>query len=170
VDTFRSIHFPTIMPSLRAATRVEHQARFDHFHAELAPVLIDFIDALGIEPAHEVLTQAVDYLPYVERALSEMAIADEDDRTWLLVRMMYFIGEYFAQRYGGHWYVDQAPGSRMFGRCVVGKFGKLANGALAVDPFEIASAYVDLPCPRPLTGLVADVASALAGASGQGLH
>ena len=42
---------PHTMPSLQAATPVERQARFDNFYGELAPVLIDFIDALGIEPA-----------------------------------------------------------------------------------------------------------------------
>ena len=157
------------MPSQQAATP-ERPASFDTFHAELAPVLIDFIDALGIEPAQEVLKQAGDYLPYVERALSEMAIADAEDRNWLLVRMIYYIGEYFAQQYGGHWYVNDTPGSHVFGRCVVGKFSGLANGALLVDPFEIASAYVDLPCPRPLAALVAEVESSLAGASGAGLH
>jgi hypothetical protein len=158
------------MPLQQAATPVEHQAKFDHFHAELAPVLIDFIDALGIEPAHEVLRQAGDYLPYVERALAEMAIADADDRNWLLVRMMYFIGEYFAQQYGGYWYVNQSADPHLVGRCVVGKFSHFANGALMVDPFDIASAYVDLPCPRPLGMLVAAVESALVGANGQGMH
>ncbi|MFL6659194.1 MAG: hypothetical protein ACJ8GW_14035, partial [Massilia sp.] len=83
------------MPSLHAPTALERQVRFDHFHAELGPVLTDFIDALGIEPAQEVLLKAGDYLPYVEMALSDMAIADADDRSWLLVRMMYYIGEYF---------------------------------------------------------------------------
>ena len=158
------------MPSQHAVTAVEHQVSFDHFHAELAPVLTDFIDALGIEPAHEVLKQAGDYLPYVERALSDMAIADADDRSWLLVRMMYYIGEYFAQQYGGHWYVNETVGAASFGRCVVGKFSKFANGALMVDPLEVASKYVDLPCPRPLAALVGAVESSLAGASGPGLH
>ena len=163
------------MPSQQAATPVERQAKFDHFHAELAPVLIDFIDALGIEPAHEVLRQAGDYLPYVERALAEMAIADAEDRSWLLVRMMYFIGEYFAQQYGGYWYVIEGADAEsadlnMFGCCVVGKFNKFANGALMVDPFEVASAYVDLPCPRPLAMLIAAVESGLIGANGQGMH
>ena len=154
------------MPS-QQATPVERQASFDHFHAELAPVLVDFIDALGIEPAREVLRQAGHYLPYVERALSEMAIADEDDRNWLLVRMSYFVGEYFAQQYGGVWLIDEAAGSRSFGRCVVGKF---SNGGPLVDPLAIASAYVALPCPRPLAALVAAAEASLAGATGQGLH
>lgn len=157
------------MPS-QQATPVERQTRFDHFHAALAPVLTDFIDALGIEPAHEVLTQAGNYLPFVERALSEMAIADEDDRNWLLVRMMYYIGEYFAQQYGGYWYLNETVGSPWYGRCVVGKFSKFANGAQMIDPMEVASAYVNLPCPRPLASLVAEVESGLIGASGSGLH
>jgi len=148
------------MPSQHAATPVEGQVRLDDFHAELAPVLVNFIDALGIEPAQEVLTQAGQYLPYVERALKDMAVADEGDRSWLVVRMTYFIGEYFAQQYGGHWHVDETQGSRSFGRYVVGKF---ANGAITVDPAEIASAYVDLPCPRPLAVLVARVESGMAG-------
>lgn len=158
------------MPSPHVATPVERESSFDKFHAALGPVLIDFIDALGIEPAQDVLRQAGDYLPYVERALSEMAIADADDRDWLLVRMMYYIGEYFAQQYGGRWYVNDTPGSHLFGRCVVGKFSKLANRALQIDPFDIASSYVDLPCPRPLAALVGEVESSLAGASGAGLH
>jgi hypothetical protein len=158
------------MPSQQAATPVERQARFDHFHAELAPVLVEFIDALGIEPSQEVLTQAGDYLPFVEKALAEMAIADADDRSWLLVRMMYFVGEYFAQRYGGYWYVEETPGAREFGRCVVGKFSKFATVGLVVDPFAIASEYVDGPFPRPLAPLVAAVEVRLAGSGRAGMH
>ena len=155
------------MPSQQAATSFERQASFDHFHAELAPVLVDFIDALGIAPAQEVLRQAGHFLPYVEQALSEMAIADAEDRDWLLVRMTYFVGEYFAQQYGGVWLIDETAGSRSFGRCVVGKF---SNGGRTVDPLAIASAYVDLPCPRPLAALVAEGEASLAGSTGQGLH
>jgi len=158
------------MPSLQAATPVERQARFAVFHAELAPVLVDFVDALGIAPADQVLRQAGEYVPYVERALSEMAIADADDRSWLLVRMVYFIGEYFAQQYGGSWYVNETPGSPLFGRCVVGKFRTLSNSALMIDPLAIASSYVDLPCPRPLATLVAEVEAGLAGSAGCALH
>jgi hypothetical protein len=158
------------MPSQQAATSADRLASFDTFHAELAPVLIEFIDALGIEPAQEVLKQAGHYLPYVEQALCDMAIADAEDRTWLLVRMTYYIGEVFAQQYGGHWYVNEMPGARSAGRYVVGRFSAFANDTLMVDPFELASAYVDLPCPRPLAALVAAVESGLAGATGAGLH
>lgn len=158
------------MLSQQAATPVERQQKFDHFYAELAPVLVDFIDVLGIDPATEVLKQAGEYLPFVEKALQDMAIADEEDRKWLLVRMMYFIGEYFAQQYGGYWFVNETPGSRLFGRCVVGKFSKFAKGNLMVDPFEIAQTYVDSPMPRRLTGLVAGIESGMAGAGSAGLH
>ncbi len=158
------------MPSQQAATPVERQATFDHFHAELAPVLVDFIDALGIEPPQEVLTQAERYLPYVEKALAEMAIADADDRSWLLARMMYFIGEYFAQQYGGYWYVEETPESRLFGRCVVGKFSRHAKRELVVDPFEIATAYVDSACPRQLAPLVAAVEAGIVCNVSAGLH
>ena len=155
------------MPTLHAATPVERQASFDRFYADLAPVLIDFIDALGIEPAPDVLRQAGAYLPYVERALKDMEIADEDDRSWLVARMMYFIGEYFAQQYGGHWYVNETAGSPFFGRCMVGKFVRIANSGFVVDPYAIALDYVNAPCPRPLSILVAQVES---GISGPALH
>lgn len=158
------------MLSQQAATPVERQQKFDHFYAELAPVLVDFIDVLGIDPATEVLKQAGQYLPYVDKALQDMAIADEEDRKWLLVRMMYFIGEYFAQQYGGYWFVNETPGSRLFGRCVVGKFTKFAKGNLMVDPFEIAVAYVDSAMPRQLSPLVAGIESGMAGAGSAGLH
>jgi hypothetical protein len=158
------------MPSQQAATLVERQTNFDHFHAELAPVLVDFIGALGIEPPQEVLSQAGHYLPYVERALAEMAIADAEDRAWLLVRMMYFVGEYFAQQYAGHWYVEETPGARLFGRCVVGKFSKYAKGHLVIDPFEIASAYVDAPCPRQLAPLVAAAEAGIIDTGRAGMH
>lgn len=158
------------MPSQQAAPPVDRQASFDHFHAELAPVLVDFIDALGIEPPQQVLTQAGHYLPFVDKALADMAIADAEDRSWLLVRMMYFIGEYFAQQYGGHWYVEETPGARLFGRCVVGKFSKSAGGELVIDPFEIATAYVDGPFPRRLMPLVAAVESGIAGSGRAGMH
>lgn len=158
------------MLSQQAATPVERQQKFDHFYAELAPVLVDFIDVLGIDPAPEVLKQAGQYLPFVEKALQDMAIADDEDRKWLLVRMMYFIGEYFAQQYGGYWFVNETPGSRLFGRCVVGKFSKFAKGNLMVDPFEIAQTYVDSPMPRRLSGLVAGIESGMAGAGSAGLH
>jgi len=156
------------MLSQQPATPVERQAHFALLHAELAPVLVDFIDVLGIEPPREVLTCAVQYLPYVERALRDMAIADADDRSWLLARMMYYIGEYFAQRYHGMWFVNEVPGSPLFGRCVVGRFR--LHGANMIDPLELASAYVDLPCPRNLSGLVGDIEDAMQGPARPGLH
>ena len=158
------------MLSQQAVTPVERQEKFEHFYAELAPVLVDFIDVLGIDPAAEVLKQADQYLPYVEKALQDMAIADDEDRKWLLVRMMYFIGEYFAQQYGGHWFVNETPGSRLFGRCVVGNFSKFAKGNLMVDPFEIAEAYVDSAMPRQLAPLLGSIESGMAGAGSAGLH
>lgn len=155
------------MLSQQAATPVERQARFDRFYAELGPVLVDFIDVLGIEPPREVLTQAVHYLPYVDRALADMAIADADDRSWLLLRMTYLIGEIFAQRFGGYWFVNETPGSRFFGRCVVGKFR--THGGM-IDPFEIAAAYVDQACPRDLCSLVGEIEAGMAGPRAAALH
>jgi len=62
--------------------------------------------------------------------------------------------------------VNETPGSRFFGRFVVGKF-RAHEGM--IDPFEIAVAYVDQACPRDLTGLLADIEVGMAGPRA-GLH
>ena len=136
------------------------KADFGQFYQELLPALVEFIDGIGIKPAHTVLTQADQYLPYLELALREMTVA-EDDRSWLLTRMMYFIGEYFAQKHGGCWYVNDIAGSRFSGRYVVGKFAGFSDKNLMVDPAEVAQAYVDTAVPRQLSPLLSEVEAGL---------
>lgn len=130
---------------------------FPMFYNELMPSLVDFISKIGIAPSHEVLTQTPQYAPFVESALEEIAIVEADDRTWLLVRIGYFIGEYFAQKFGGFWHVNEIFESRYFGRYVVGKFSLGGNSASMIDPFEIAQVFVDSPAPRKLTALLSEV-------------
>ena len=141
-------------------------ARLAHFpmcHGELAEVLVDFIGRIGIQPAAPVLKQAVQYVPLVEQALRDMAVADEADRTWLTARIAYFAGEVFAQQYGGCWHVNDVPGSRLHARYVVWKFANTGKAAMMVDPFELAQAYVAAPAPRSLAPLLAEVRAALEG-------
>lgn len=139
------------------------KAGFQAFYNELMPSLVDFISKIGINPAHEVLNQAEKYVPFVEQALQEMAIADQADRIWLLTRVGYFFGEYFVQKYAGCWYVNELQGSRYFGRYVVGKFMKTNNLATMIDPFELAQVYVDSSTPRKFTALLSEVEAELVG-------
>lgn len=136
---------------------------FDKFYAELIPTLVEFVGNMGVSPAHEVLKNAVQFAPYLDRALENMAIADEQDKIWLLTRMGYFVGEYFVQKYGGSWYVNEIEGSRYFGRYVVGNFSRLDNAALMLDPFLISQVYVDEALPRHLEKLLAEVDAELIG-------
>lgn len=141
----------------------KQNAGFDEFYENLMPVLVDFVEKLGIDPAAEVLRHAVQYAPVVGQALEQMAVVNDHDRSWLLTRTGYFVGEYFTQKYDGHWFVNEIPNSRYFGRYVVGQFAQLNNAALMLDPFQVAQAYVDTAIPRQLEPLLASIDSELAG-------
>ena len=116
---------PEEMPTLE-----KRKAGFEQFYKELMPVVVDFVGKLGINPAHEVLKRADEFVPYLDRALQAMVVADEQDRAWLLTRMGYFIGEYFVQKHGGCWYVNEVQGSRYFGRYVVVALGPGRRGLI----------------------------------------
>lgn len=144
------------------ATLERRKAAFDGFYEQLIPALVEFVGRLGIQPAHEVLNQAAQYVPHVSTAVRDLAVEDGQDRVWLLTRMGYFIGEYFAQKYGGCWYVNDIEGSRYFARYVVGRFSRLDASSAMIDPFEVAQAYVDTKPPRQLEALISEVEAELA--------
>jgi hypothetical protein len=130
------------------------QQDFSAFYAELLPCLVDFVGKMGIQPSHEVLNHAVQLEPFMSQATAGFFIENEDDRTWFVARMGYYIGEYFVQKYAGCWYVNEIPNSRYFARFVVGKFNIPSERALMLDPFEVAAAYVSEPPPRALGNLL----------------
>ncbi|WP_061538453.1 hypothetical protein [Collimonas fungivorans] len=133
---------------------------FSRFYEELMPVLVEFVGQMGIIPGHAVLKQAAECAPYLSQALENMVIA-EDDKAWLFTRVGYFVGEYFAQKYSGAWYVNEIEGSRYFARYVVGKFSRITNPASMIDPFQIAEFYVQQPAPRHLVKLLTEVETEL---------
>ncbi|MGO4155487.1 hypothetical protein [Cupriavidus sp. YAF13] len=137
------------------------KAGFQQFYEELMPVLVDFVEKMGISPAHEVLRHAGQFAPLLDNVLQSMTVAAED-RLWLLTRMSYFIGGYFAQKYGGCWYVNEVPESQYFGHYVIGQFACLGNAAPMLDSFQVAQAFVDAPVPRSLGKLLAAVDAELA--------
>lgn len=135
----------------------QRKANFQQFYGELIPVLVDFVGKLGIDPAHEVLHNAGQFAPLLGTALRSMTVESTEDRLWLVTRMGYFIGEYFAQKHGGCWFVNEVPDSRYFGRYVVGHFASLGDALPMIDPFLVAQAYVDETVPRSLESLLATV-------------
>jgi hypothetical protein len=135
----------------------KRKANFTRFYEELIPVLVEFIGQMGITPAQEVLHHAVQYASYLGKALEQIVIANEGDRLWLTTRVGYFVGEYFAQKYAGHWYVNDICGSRYYARYVVGKFANLGNHAAMIDPFAVADVFVKQQVPRELQRLLSEV-------------
>ncbi|KPC52545.1 hypothetical protein [Amantichitinum ursilacus] len=134
----------------------KRKENFPNFFDELLTALVDFVGKLGIRPAHEVLKNAVQFGPYVDDALRDMEIKSEEDKIWVLQRIGYFIGEYFVQKFGGAWYINEITGSRYFARYVVGQFAGF-GGTTMLDPFDVAHVYVNSPAPRHLISLLAEV-------------
>jgi hypothetical protein len=128
----------------------KRKREFDAFYDELMPCLVDFVGRMGITPAHEVLRHAPMFAPNLSLALKNLVVVDEGDRVWLLTRLGYFIGEYFAQKYSGAWYVNENPSSKYLGRYVVGKFAIPSQRELNIDPFVMAEDYVATLTPRTL--------------------
>ena len=134
--------------------------RFDAFLEERMPVLVDFMERLELPNAPMVLVEASAFLPAVSQYLENQQIGPED-RAWILTRIAYFVGEWFVQKHGGCWYLNETPDTRYFLRYVVGKFTRVPNKNAMLDPFSIAETFVDSLCPSSLATLLADVESEL---------
>ena len=130
------------------------QDQFENFHNELIPSLVYFAKRPGIEPAHEILNHACAFKEPIDAALQSLAVEDNADRIWLISRVGYFIGEYFAQKFGGHWFVNDIEGSKFFTRYVVGRFTARVRPNAMIDPFDAAQACVDRPIPRSLDSVL----------------
>ena len=145
------------MKSEDAALLERRKAGFEEFYDSMLDSLVDFIEKMGIGQAHEVLKKAELFVPDLGRALERMEVCDDEDRIWLLARVGFFLGEYFAQRHDGCWYVNEIPGSRYFAQYVVGQFSRLGHPHAMIDPFQASQVYVDTPVPRDLKKLIAEV-------------
>lgn len=132
------------------------KAKFDQFYRELISALVEFVDRLGISPAHLVLKEAESYVPYMAEATRDLRSDDDKDRIWFIARVGYFIGEYLCQKLQGCWFVEDEPGSTHFARYVVGRFSSDPRVGV-VDPFELAQRYVDTEPPRDLAKLLSEV-------------
>lgn len=137
------------------ALLAERQATFREFEAERLPALIGFIETIGIAPAKHVSANAAAYLPHLTKVLSEMRCESDRERTVLSARVSEYIGEYFAQKFGGSWYVNDEPGGPTFARYLVGRFKTAPGSSAYIDPFEVGMAFARLRRPRDLAGLIA---------------
>jgi len=143
------------------ALLTQRQSTFREFEAERGAALIGFIETIGIQPAKHVGANAAAYLPHLTKVLRDMRCESDRERTVLSARVSEYIGEYFAQRFGGRWFVNDTPGSPTFARYVVGQFTMAPGSPVCIDPFEIGMAFARQPKPRELTLLLAKVESEL---------
>ncbi len=114
------------------------KANFSQFLEERMPVLVQFATALGAQEPYCILDEPHLFLPGISEWLSHHEIAPEES-TWLLTRLGYLVGELLVMKYSGAWLFNEMEGSRYYGRYVVGQFAALDNGAVQVDPFEVAA-------------------------------
>ena len=137
-------------------------AAFDIYYDELGGALVGFVERLGMQPAHEVLNNAAEYLPYIDAAMRTIAIRDESWQ-WVKTMLGYFIGEYFVQTHAGCWYVETRPQSPHFCRTMVGGFETGLPLDAAIEPEALALAFLGQALPRELARLVSDTEASLAG-------
>jgi hypothetical protein len=71
------------------------------------------------------------------------------------------IGLVLRQEHEGCWYVCDVKGAKYFARYVVGRFPRVPNGAIMLDPFEVAQGFVDSAPPRRLSDFLEEVDAAL---------
>ena len=139
----------------------QSQTAFDTYYDALGASLVSFVERLGIQPAHEVLTNAAEYLPYIDAAMRTIVIRDESWQ-WVKTMLGYFIGEYFVQTHAGCWYVETRPQSPHFCRTMVGGFETGLPLDAAIEPEALALAFLAQALPRELAKLVSDTEASLA--------
>lgn len=140
----------------------QSQAAFDAYYDALGASLVNFVERLGIQPAHEVLTNAAEYLPYIDAAMRTIVIRDESWQ-WVKTMLGYFIGEYLVQCHAGCWFLETQPQSPHFCRTMVGGFETGLPPDAALEPEQLALAFLAQPVPRELARLIAGTEASLAG-------
>jgi len=118
------------------------RAGFEDFFSELMPVLVDFAERLNLLEPQMILTDPERHLETID-AFMERQVVKPEDRSWILTRLGYYVGEILVHRLGGCWFLCEAPSSRYFLRYVVGKFSRVRNPNAILDPFQVAAAYLD---------------------------
>jgi hypothetical protein len=138
---------------------VARASAFPRFLEERMPILVEFAEALGGAEPHRILNEPGLFLPGISEWLAHQTISP-DDRSWLVTRLGYFVGELFVTKFSGAWLLNEIEGSKYFGRYVVGQFASLSNKNAQFDPFEVAMQAISNQT-IPLEGLCSEVSNAL---------
>ncbi len=132
------------------------RAEFPRLVAQLRPGIADlagFLSMANVDDLEQVVDAADAFL-----AGADLGEADEDQRIWLLTRLMYLAGEALIDRHGGHWFLETDPGSPQYLRYVVRVGG--GDGPI-VDPAELANrVLIEPPGSRSLRRALDEAAKA----------
>lgn len=133
------------------------QHRLTDFAQEGEQLLLEFAQASQLESHASVLQKAkacAKLLQVVDAQLAD-AYLEEEDRTWLVPRLGYAIGQYFILDYNSNWGVNTQPDSPQYGHYVVlVPSPSDASKVYPVDPFEAAYEYVYQEPDRDLLSLL----------------
>lgn len=121
-------------------------------------MLVDFMEQLDAPAPYTVLNDAESFVPTIDLFMRTQHI-EEAQKNWITSVLGYFIGEWTVQKYSGCWFVNEIPDSRFFSRYVVGEFMCLSNKAVMIDPFSVATDYVDEVPPRDFRRILQEVSS-----------
>jgi len=138
----------------------KQKERFSSFRDERMPVLHDFSQKLGFQNPHEILINPVGFLEPISTWLSEQEISEES-KNWIIVRIGYFIGELFVEKYGGCWSICEAPSSRYYGHYIVGEFSSFNNPNALFASMEAAFELANQPKGRSLIAIVNEIEGGL---------
>ena len=146
-------------------TRDRRRAEYQGFVDECVPVLVDFVDSLGLQDSARIAIDPWRFLLPIESFIQYQDIGRED-RIWILTRLGYFIGELFVTRYRGIWVLNEVPDSNFFLQYVVGRFSLLGNPDAMVNPFGVADDFLAIPKGRCLSDFIGKVEEELLSLAG----
>ena len=105
-------------------------------------MLVDFLDEAGISDTENIVTKAHLLLPDFDRWLLTHEPGEGETGDLLLIIAL-FVGEVFCQRWTGCWLLIDKPESPHFASYVVGKFKNLAQKGTVINPFFIATEFLE---------------------------
>ena len=140
----------------------KQRERFESFRKERMPVLHGFAQKTEFQNPHEILINSQAFLESISNWLSGQEIF-KDARSWIIVRVEYFLGEFFVEKHDGCWSVCEVSGSRYYGHYVVGEFSSVNNPNALFAPMEAAFELANQPKGRSLVAIVNEIEMALSG-------
>lgn len=144
----------------------KRKANFEGFFAEIGPVLCDFFESLRVPDAEMVIAHPSQFVSILDAFMKDQTI-EEKDYIWIMTRLGYFIGEWLVQRFGGCWFVVEDPDSRLFARYAVGRFSHCSRENAAIDPMEVANAFLSEPRGRSLEVMLRNLVTELEEENGE---